>query len=208
MRKVRAAICFSSLLLSGAEQTGGAEYGQQNGSAPYDSRKCRVVIGYHGRLFLNGGGSAVQAVGRRFQFGPSRRLFDRPLQSVGIGRSDPRERPGDQQRQECDRRKGLSGSPSAMLCEEMVTSGVPLPTLIPSVTFPRNETTPATVATATDSSPCAANTCPLVLITCWKGAGSTMLTFTPAASAFAFGRMISSLWAASAVSSCPAAVPW
>ena len=113
MRKVRAAICFSSLLLSGAEQTGGAEYGQQNGSAPYDSRKCRVVIGYHGRLFLNGGGSAVQAVGRRFQFGPSRRLFDRPLQSVGIGRSDPRERPGDQQRQECDRRKGLSESPSS-----------------------------------------------------------------------------------------------
>lgn len=80
-----------------------------------------------------------------------------------------------------------------MLCEEMVISGVPRPTLIPSVTFPRKETTPATVATATDSSPWAANTCPLVLMTCWKGAGVMVLTFTPAASAFAFGRMISSL---------------
>ena len=77
--------------------------------------------------------------------------------------------------------------------EEIVTSGVPRPTLIPSVTLPRKETTPATVATATDSSPWAASTCPLVLMTCWKGAGVIAFTFTPAALAFAFGRMISSL---------------
>ena len=104
-------------------------------------------------------------------------------------------------------RARCTGSPSAIFFEEIVTSGVPLPTLIPSVTFPRKDTTPATVATATDSSPWAASTCPLVLITCWKGAGSITLTLTPAASAFAFGRMISSL-CASADSLCPSAASW
>ena len=43
--------------------------------------------------------------------------------------------------------------------------GVPLLTLIPSITFPLKETTPATVATATLSSPWAAITWPLVLMT-------------------------------------------
>ena len=44
------------------------------------------------------------------------------------------------------------------------TSGVPLLTLMPSITFPRKVTTPATVATATLSSPCAAITWPLVIL--------------------------------------------
>lgn len=49
--------------------------------------------------------------------------------------------------------------------DDNTTKGVPLLTLIPSITFPLKETTPATVATATLSSPWAAITWPLVLMT-------------------------------------------
>ena len=92
----------------------------------------------------------------------------------------------------------FTGSPSGIFSAEIFRMGAPLLTLIPSVTGWRKETTPATLATTTLSSPCAACTCPLVVITWRNDLGWIISDSTPAAFAFSGARIISS--------ECPAAI--